>query len=236
MIAAEGAYSTTARELDPEGFTKLRWFSLLHYSIACDIDLEPGYLHFFADDKLSLYPVVYADDGRLTIDVASNADENPRVHLERVSNFLTKHHGYKPREIVRKQGCRCSWAAAQGWRNFGTDRVLLTGESSGLLNTFGEGISSALRSGVIAGRITAESLRANKAPGTSYSQAAEPERKRTVDTFSMMKMGAKGSAVDIKGTIRDVFRKPWWQHPLIFAEMLRWNLQNGGMKSRLTPN
>jgi len=60
---------------------------------------------------------------------------------------------------------------------FGTERILVSGEASGLLNLFGEGISSALASGRIAGKLSVNSIQQKVPPGRLYRQGIEAEKK-----------------------------------------------------------
>ena len=59
----------------------------------------------------------------------------------------------------------------------------MAGEASGLLNPFGEGISSALASGRIAGEAAVRALREGRVPGVLYREAVEAQRQRTLRQF-----------------------------------------------------
>jgi flavin-dependent dehydrogenase len=77
-----------------------------------------------------------------------------------------------------------TYAAPRGLFCFGTERILVSGEASGLLNLFGEGISSALASGRIAGRVSFNSIRKGVSPGRLYRKEIEAEKRKTISTFN----------------------------------------------------
>ena len=70
---------------------------------------------------------------------------------------------------------------------------MVAGEASGLLNHFGEGISSALASGLIAGQSAERGLREGVPPGRIYQREIEGERRKTLATFDRKKILFGGS-------------------------------------------
>ena len=104
--------------------------------------------------------------------------------MKRFSELLKRGFGLgEGGRRASRLGCRVSYAATKGLFCFGSGRILVAGEASGLLNPFGEGISSALASGRIAGEAAVRALREGRVPGVLYREAVEAQRQRTLRQF-----------------------------------------------------
>ncbi|MBI2891736.1 MAG: NAD(P)/FAD-dependent oxidoreductase [Nitrospirae bacterium] len=183
LVAADGGRSDVAGKLDPRGQNRLPWFVAVQDTYEARVDLEPGYFHYFTHPEFSRYPAAYLKDGLMVMDVGGKLGEKLTPHQEKFKQFLRRECGYEEQRLVRRLGCPITFAVPEGWFHAGTDRVLVVGEASGLLNMFGEGISSALASGLIAGRAAAEALARGAAPGPPYRERVEVERRRTAGQF-----------------------------------------------------
>ena len=72
----------------------------------------------------------------------------------------------------------------------GEGRILLTGEAAGFINLIGEGISSALATGYIAGKAILEHIKTKDDLVSIYSDLLEHEKKRTLGQHELgRKMG-----------------------------------------------
>ncbi len=216
MIAADGGSSTVAQMLDPVGRANLKWSFAVQDLYECACDLEPGYWHYFVDPKISWYPCAYRKDGFLIMDVALKSEEKAFHHIERFKNFLKHRFGFRDATLLRRMGCRVTFPAPQRWFHFGTNRILLAGEAGGLFNLFGEGISSAMASGAIAGQVSAKSIHQKTPPGSMYRKEIEPERFKTAQQFTLKSMLSDSR---MKDALRNI---PLLNRPIIMKDMIKW--------------
>ena len=103
-----------------------------------------------------------------------------------------------------------------------TVRILVSGEASGFLNLFGDGISSALASGRIAGRVSFESIQKGISPGRLYRQEIEAEKRKTLSTFNYKTLlFREGNAFNFKKGLQALD----WKKRLLFSRnLLKWLL------------
>jgi flavin-dependent dehydrogenase len=97
---------------------------------------------------------------------------------------------------------------------------------------FGEGISSALASGIIAGSAAAGGIREKRAPGEIYREKIEAERMQTLTQFDL-KTQVFGDVAGSSGKDR---MHAIMKNPLVLKDMLSWASKRGGIKKRVTPN
>lgn len=168
VVVCEGAVGAIRREMQAAEKDYI-----VTYQTFCtgQIDLDPHYFYAFLQPAFSQYDAWFnAKDDFLVMGVSvRDASEAGRYHDAFVS-FLTKRYGALFRETVRAErwimprirpGC-------QVWT--GTERVLLAGEVAGFLNPMGEGISSAIETGIAAARAIADGT------VSGYRNAVEPVR------------------------------------------------------------
>jgi flavin-dependent dehydrogenase len=124
--------------------------------------------------------------------------------------------------LTRRLGCRITYAAPRGLFCFGTDRILVAGEASGLLNLFGEGISSALASGIIAGKVSVNGIQQGMSPGQLYQQEIETEKRKTISTFNYKTiLFREGNAFNFKKGLNDL---KWKERVRFYRNLLKWRL------------
>lgn len=221
MIAADGGSSYVAKTLQPEiAAQSIRYFALQD-TYVCESNLEPGYFHFYCIPEISLYSSAYTKDGLLIMDVVVRAGDNPTSAMSRFRDFLWKQMNVRGAvSRLRRLGCKVTYAAPKGLFCFGTDRILVCGEASGLLNLFGEGISSALSSGIIAGRASVRSVHEGIAPGDFYKKDVEFEKQKTQQTFDYKKLFFQG-----KGAFnfqKGIGALNWKDRILFFQNLFVW--------------
>ena len=184
LIAADGGTSRIVRATAPERHGRLAWYTALQEAWTAPCGLEPGCFHFFAYPSISPYASAYVKDGKTVLEVVAAAGDSAKAAMSRFSEFLKRDFGLgEGGRRVCRLGCRVAYAATRGLFCFGSGRILVAGEASGLLNPFGEGISSALASGRIAGEAAVRALRESRVPGDLYRAAVEVERQRTLRQF-----------------------------------------------------
>jgi flavin-dependent dehydrogenase len=220
MIAADGGASRMVKRIDPPLTAKLTWYVALQETYACRCHLEPGFFHFFAFPRISLYPSAYIKDDLLVMEVVARMGEKATTAMARFKEHLWKQIGIERARLIRRLGCRVTYAAPRGLFCFGTERVLVCGEASGLLNLFGEGISSALASGRIAGRASFNSIQKGVSPGRLYRQEIETEKRKTISTFNYKTLLCReGSAFNFKKGLQVL---SWRERVGFSGNLLRW--------------
>ncbi len=222
LIAADGGPSSVVRLLNPSLHKKLPWYVALQDSYECRCSLEPGRFHFFACPEISPYLSAYVKDSFLVMDVVVPFGKRAVEAMEKFRAFLWPRVGVEKAALSGRLGCRVTYAAPRGAFCFGTERVLVAGEASGLLNNFGEGISSALASGLLAGQSADRGLRGGVPPGRIYLQEIEMEKRKTLDTFDRRKiLFGRGRALHFGGPGAPL---SWRERILIGLDALRWLL------------
>jgi len=220
MIAADGGSSFVVKTLKPEIAAQSIWYFALQETYECKSDLEPGYFHFYCIPEVSLYSSAYTKDGLLIMDVVVREGENPTSAMSRFRDFLWKQINVRGMNRLRRNGCKVTYAAPKGLFCFGTDRILVCGEASGLLNLFGEGISSAIASGVIAGKASVRAVHEGIAPGGFYKEDIECEKQKTQQTFDYRRILFQGKgAFNFKKGIGSL---TWKDRFLFFQNLLLW--------------
>jgi flavin-dependent dehydrogenase len=220
MIAADGGSSSIVKSLQPALVAKSTWYFALQETYACRCNLEPGYFHFFCIPEISLYSSSYIKDGLLIMDVVIGAADKATSAMSRFKNFLWEKIDIKEVCLIRRLGCKVTYAAQKELFCFGTDRILVCGEASGLLNLFGEGISSALASGIIAGRASVCGMQENITPGRLYRQEIEEERRKTLRTFDYRRLlFMEGGAFNFKEGLDSLM---WKDRVVFFWNLLKW--------------
>jgi hypothetical protein len=219
-IAADGGSSGVVKAIEPALAAKLPWYVALQDPYAGMCSLEPGFFHFFAHPEILLYPAAYIKDGLLIMDVVVRMGDRATAAMDRFRDFLWKRFDAENIKRIRRLGCRVTYAAPRGLFCFGTNRMLIAGEASGLLNLFGEGISSALASGSIAGTAAADGIQKNMPAGTLYRRDVEKERRKTVGTFHYRNLLFKeGNAFDFKKGLRDL---QWKDRFIFYKNLIEW--------------
>ncbi len=222
VIAADGGASSMVKQMDPSLKAKRTWYVALQETYACNGHLEPGFFHFFAFPGISLYPSAYVKDNLLVMEVVVRQGDKASLAMARFKEYLWRRIGIEEARLVRRLGCRVTYAAPRGLFCFGTERILVSGEASGLLNLFGEGISSALASGRIAGRVSFNSIQQGVSPGRLYRQEIEAEKRKTIRTFNYKTLlFREGDAFNFKKGLQAMA----WKERLLFSRnLLQWLL------------
>jgi len=223
VIAADGGASRMVKQIDPPLMAKLTWHVALQETYACKGHLEPGLFHFFAFPEISLYSSAYVKDNLLVMEVVVRLEDKAALAMARFKEHLWRRIGIEQARLVRRLGCRVTYAAPRGLFCFGTERILVSGEASGLLNLFGEGISSALASGRIAGRVSFSSIREGMSPGRLYRQEIEGEKRKTISTFNYKTLlFREGGAFNFKKGLQ---LQNWRDRIRFTGDLLKWLLK-----------
>ena len=223
LIAADGGDSNIAKRIEPARHKNLSWHLAMQEVYDCRSDLEQGIFHFFAMPEISPYASAYIKDGQFVSEVVVRQGQNIHRHMAGLIEFLKQNMYVENLARIRRIGCRVTYAAARESFCFGTPRILIAGEASGLLNPFGEGISSALASGLIAGKAALTGIEGNFAPGDLYQKEIEAEKTRTNRQFKPANL--------IFGTVptfewkRAMLILPWRKRVLLLTDLISWYLR-----------
>ncbi len=222
LIAADGGSSGVVKQMAPPLTARLTWYVALQEAYACRSHLEPGFFHFFAFPEISPYPSAYIKDDLLVMEVVVRLEDKATLAMSRFKEHLWRRIGVEQARLIRRLGCRVTYAAPRGVFCFGTERILVSGEASGLLNLFGEGISSALASGRIAGKVSVNSIQQKVPPGRLYRQEIEAEKRKTISTFNYKTLlFREGSAFNFKKGLQAM---DWKERVMFSRNLLRWLL------------
>ncbi|MFW6114033.1 MAG: NAD(P)/FAD-dependent oxidoreductase [Actinomycetota bacterium] len=183
MIAADGALSGVAGRIDPTFTEGVPYIVTRHEYHIGGADLEPGIFHVFLDAEYGVYPAVCFKDDFVVIDTSVRRGRKLGPVRDAFHAMLGMEFGFRSRELSRDMGCSVVFPSARNRFCLGTGRVLVAGEAAGFMNALGEGISSALATGHMAGMAAAES--GGKTPGDLYREKVKPERKRTAMEWSL---------------------------------------------------
>lgn len=183
VIAANGAYSTITRKIDPTFYEGVVLLDANEQYHRCHSSLEPGYLYIFVNPEFGAYPAVHVKDELVVTDVLVQPGQSMLDAREGLHAMLKKDYGFDSRDRVLNIGCRSTITATKNRFCLGTDRVLIAGDAAGFINLMGEGISSALTTGYLAGE--AAGACDGSPPGPLYRGRALIERERTVREWSV---------------------------------------------------
>ncbi len=191
LIAADGGLSRITRKLDPSFFDGAPYICTRHEYHRCESELEPGVFHVFIDAAYGVYPACYGKDDLMVVDTSARRGRKIGPTREAFHAMLKRDFAFASREEVFTLGCRSAFTSAVNRFCLGTDRVLVSGEAAGFMNSLGEGISSALATGYLAGKAAADA--GGSPPGSLYRAGTVAERERTAREWSLLTLLSGGA-------------------------------------------
>jgi flavin-dependent dehydrogenase len=219
MIAADGVLSEVVKKIDPTFNDGLDCFYYQQDYYRCDVELEPGYFHVFINPRLSIYPCAYIKDDLLVIDSSVRVGEKVKPVRERFQQWLRENYGFRSHELVMTLGRREVIPPSLNRFCMGTERVLVAGEAAGFINNMGEGISSALATGYMAGKAAAEAGAAP--PGPAYRENIKPERERTMKQWYLLAYITSRAAPELNQALMSL---PMQDILRLIPKVLAWGL------------
>ena len=103
--------------------------------------------------------------------------------LKDSTNYLAGHFGLKIDNVERRTGCVVSDMPIRNNFFLGEGRVLLAGEAAGFMNIFGEGISSAIATGSLAGSTVCRTEASGEKVLPLYADLVKVEQKLTAKSW-----------------------------------------------------
>jgi flavin-dependent dehydrogenase len=221
LIAADGGLSRVTSKIDPSFIDGAPYICVRHEYHRCETDLEPGVFHVFMDAKYGVYPACYFKDDLMVVDTSVRRGKKIGPTREAFVAMLGRDFNFKSREEVFTLGCRATFTSSINRFCLGTDRVLIAGEAAGFMNSLGEGISSALSTGHLAGKAAVES--GGSPPGSLYRHSTLADRDRTAREWSLLTMLTGGARPELN---RALMRLPLMDKVRFVKGVIAW--QRGG--------
>ncbi len=188
LVGADGGTSAVRKMIRPDFRKNLEWTVCWEEFYQGTIDLSPECFYGFMDKKFSeLYMGVTRKDNIIAFQNGIRLGSKAKPFFRKFRDYLKSEHKFKPEKLVKTGGCLINNMAAGDNFLFGEGNILLAGEAAGFLNLLGEGISSALRTGRIAGDAIVESMDAKTDAILPYLKLVDKEKKRTLDQHRLGK-------------------------------------------------
>ncbi|MFQ5956525.1 MAG: NAD(P)/FAD-dependent oxidoreductase [Candidatus Brocadiales bacterium] len=187
LVSAEGCLSSIRAKLTPELETRSHWFLAYQNYYEGSSELDPEWYHGFLDPAFGeIYGWFNVKDDYVIFGTSCKKGGRFAPYLGNFSGFLKEHFGLRLGKLVRKSSCLGTNMCATGNFYLGKDRVLLVGEAAGFLNMFGEGISSALATGLLAGQaISQAALNSGPEALEIYTELSKRERRETLASWKL---------------------------------------------------
>ena len=186
LISAEGSKSVIRAGLDPEFENSLKWFVAYQNYYEGSSDLDPYFFHGFMEPQ---YGEVYAwfsvKNGMQVFGTAVKKGKKIRPFLSRYRELLENKFNLRCGKLVRKSGCLGNNMCPEGRFYLGKGNVLLVGEAAGFLNAFGEGISCALSTGLLAAEAISKGIKSNNNALEVYTELTKRERRETTASWRL---------------------------------------------------
>ncbi|MGR3177696.1 MAG: NAD(P)/FAD-dependent oxidoreductase [Candidatus Anammoxibacter sp.] len=186
LVSAEGSVSTIRAKLDPEFESSLeRFFAYQnYYEGSCNLDAL--YYHGFLDERFgNVYAWFNIKDDLIVFGTGVKIKNKLEPYLTAFTEFLRSKFDLKLGKILRKASCVGYNMCSTNRFYLGKGNIILVGESAGFLNMFGEGISSALSTGLSAGKAICESLVSDSSAISIYEDMAAREKKYTSTSWKL---------------------------------------------------
>lgn len=180
LIGADGGDSTVRRRFDPAFDKTLNWLFSYKVYFEGTINLERGYFYcFLHQDFGDFYSALLFKDGLVTLGTTVNEGCKIKPFFTKYIRYLCERFGLSIGPPLHRMGCWVNDMGASGRFFLGGGRVLLVGEAAGFLNVMGEGISSALSTGDIAGQAIFQSIQTGREVEQVYREMVEREKEWT---------------------------------------------------------
>ncbi|HHT9126986.1 MAG TPA: NAD(P)/FAD-dependent oxidoreductase [Candidatus Brocadiia bacterium] len=189
LIGADGSKSTVRAAIDPEFEKGLGWLVAIQQYCEGTSTLDAHYFNGFLDPKFSeVYAWFNMKDDLLIFGTAVKRGSKFEPYFLEFKRFLEDNFELRAKKVVMQESCIGNNMASSGNFHLGKGNVLLVGEGAGFLNMFGEGISSALATGKLAGEAILEGIKTKKDALSIYTASSRNEK---VETFGSWKLAAR---------------------------------------------
>ena len=186
LVGADGTVSRVRRTLFP-GFDRgLGLFFNYEEWYVGKVDLEPGWLYAFYDERLTgCFGGVFQKDSRIVVTNGCGQGEPVKGYFDALRGYLQERHRLVIDETVASYGCVVHDMPATDNFLTGKENVLLVGEAGGF-NRCAEGITSAFITGKAAGESILKSIQTGEYASEIYRVAAKQEIERCEKAYGFM--------------------------------------------------
>ncbi len=175
LIGADGALSRVRKAALPDFEPTIRAIPNYEEWYLGSVDLEPGWLYLFFDRTVTGYfATLFHKDEHIILVTGAKQGESVKDLFRSFTRHLKERHGLVIHEKVASYGCVLHDMSARDNYCLGKGNLLLAGEAGGF-NRCGEGITSALITGMAAGRSVLKSEETGKPAVEFYREMVAPE-------------------------------------------------------------
>lgn len=186
LIGADGASSVTRNIVYPEFKNEAGWLFCYDEIWTGSLDIDPKYFWGFADRRFSeFYAGLSARDNTWIPLIAVKEGTDVKPYFQTFIEHLKKKYNFKQDKLVGKTGCIVNTFPNKFY--LGADNVILVGDAGCFMNLIGEGISSALSTGFIAGQAVIKSIKSKKNLISVYTDLVQGEMTRTLGQHELGK-------------------------------------------------
>ncbi len=186
LISAEGSLSTIRAKFDPEFEDSIEWYVAYQNYCKGSSKLDPEYYHGFFDANFGdVYAWFNCKADYVVFGTAIKKGNKLEPYLTKYTRFLADEFELKIDKVEKKASCMGSNICSTSRFYLGSGNILFVGEAAGFLNMFGEGISSALSTGILAANAICESIDTNKEPVPIYEKMAKREKRYTTNSWKL---------------------------------------------------
>jgi flavin-dependent dehydrogenase len=186
LIAADGGRSRVRPLLAPAFEKTVRFSNFIQAYCIGTIDLDPEHFYMFFDPSLSaFYTWLHVKDDYIVYGVGAYKGKSVLHCLKDSTDYLGSRFGMKINRVERRTGCVVSDMPIKNNFFLGEGRVLMAGEAAGFMNIFGEGISSAVATGTLAGSAVCLAEAACEKVLPLYAEMVKIEQKMTKKSWDM---------------------------------------------------
>jgi menaquinone-9 beta-reductase len=155
LVGADGMRSKVRRSLFPELEKSIGWLPIYKEWYEGSIDLQPGFMYFFLDRRVTdAFAGAFIKDKLVSAVTTVRQGKSSKKHLWQFRDILKEKYGLSVKRVVRTQGTIKNDMMVKRKYVFGRGNVLLAGEANGTI----EGINAAMITGKAAGEAILKSI------------------------------------------------------------------------------
>jgi geranylgeranyl reductase family protein len=174
LVGADGSSSCVRHRIDP-AFKKSDFLYSYQECFRANANIDKNHCYYLFHKRYSsLYAWFFFKDDLVYIGTSSKRD-NYRSNFKTLFEFMENEYSLKIENLIKKQGVFNDIRTDRTRFLLGVNNVLLIGDSAGLYNYLGEGISTALISGKAAADSISNNISENGLALADYSQVVLSE-------------------------------------------------------------
>ena len=165
-----------------------------------EIDVDPKRYHVFLHPGIGFYAWASFKDDDIHVGSGIMGTRNQPAILARFVSLLKESYGLKIKKTIRIEGMAGAVKGPVNVFTLGKGNFLAVGDAGGFIHNFGEGISSALTTGDIAGQAILTAEETGEDAHDIYRRTVRGEADLCMDQFNPLRMLKKTPMpMDFKG-------------------------------------